>query len=301
MIFHEIYGCYYHAVARAIRAAQEGWLDEKALRRISDETAFSDSFLTIVPAIRSGQWQLIDQDWQTPIRHRPTMPLSELQRRWLKAITLDPRFQLFDIDVQGLEDVVPLFTPEDFVVFDRYADGDPYTDPAYRQIFRTVRQAIRDRRQITIRYETRKGVLRTMTCRPKRLEYSEKDDKFRLIIKNHGVGSINLQRIRACTRIEDTTRNTVQPRRPHGVTMVFTVTDERNALERAMLHFAHFEKEAERIDEKHYRVTMKYSTADETELLIRILSFGPLIRVLSPDTMVEAIRERIERQLQYEL
>lgn len=297
MIFHEIYGCYYHAVAKAIRAAQNGTLDEKELRRISDETAFSESFLTIIPALREQKWQLFGKDWSTPIRHKPTMPLSELQRRWLKAITLDPRFRLFDIEVEGLDDVAPLFTPEDFVVFDRYTDGDPYDDPCYQQVFRTVRQAIRERRQITMQYETRKGVSRTMTCRPKRLEYSEKDDKFRLIVRNRDVGSVNLQRIRACKLTEVTERNTVQRRRPHEETMVFIVTDERNALERAMLHFAHFEKEAERIDDLHYRVTLKYSTSDETELLIRILSFGPLIQVLEPEGMVESIKERIKKQL----
>ena len=37
--------------------------------------------------------------------------------------------------------------------------------------------------------------------------------------------------------------------------MVVYVTDERNALEQSMLHFAHFEKEAQRMDDKTYKVT----------------------------------------------
>jgi len=79
--------------------------------------------------------------------------------------------------------------------------------------------------------------------------------------------------------------------------MVCYITDERNALERAMLHFAHFEKEAERMDDKTFKVTLQFYTSDETELLIRILSFGPLIRVTEPESMVESIKERLKKQI----
>ena len=72
--------------------------------------------------------------------------------------------------------------------------------------------------------------------------------------------------------------------------------DSRNALERAMLHFSDLEKETERLDDKHYRITLNYKQGDETEILIRILSFGPVLKVIEPETMVRQIRERLERQ-----
>ena len=79
-------------------------------------------------------------------------------------------------------------------------------------------------------------------------------------------------------------------------TLVMELFDVRNALERAMLHFSDLEKETERIDEKHYRITLNYKQGDETELLIRILSFGPVLKVTTPETMVAQIRERLARQ-----
>ena len=39
-----------------------------------------------------------------------------------------------------------------------------------------------------------------------------------------------------------------------------------------------------------------YEKEDETEMVIRILSFGPLIRVLSPD-LKALVRDRILRQI----
>ena len=72
--------------------------------------------------------------------------------------------------------------------------------------------------------------------------------------------------------------------------------DGRNALERVLLHFAHFEKEAQRLDEKHYRVTINYRQDDETELVIRVLSFGSFIKVTEPERFVGLIKKRLEMQ-----
>jgi len=43
-------------------------------------------------------------------------------------------------------------------------------------------------------------------------------------------------------------------------------------------------------------VKLLYETEDETEMLIRILSFGPMIKVLSPQNLIEQIKNRIEKQ-----
>ena len=74
------------------------------------------------------------------------------------------------------------------------------------------------------------------------------------------------------------------------------LTDERNALQRAMLHFSDLQKETEKIDEKHYKIHMYYRRDDETEIVIRILAFGPMIRVTAPKQFIGLIRERIEKQ-----
>ena len=64
-----------------------------------------------------------------------------------------------------------------------------------------------------------------------------------------------------------------------------------------MLHFASYEKHTEYHEEGKYCLfSIYYDTADETELLIDLLSFGPVIRVLSPERLVAQIRERVTRQ-----
>ena len=75
--------------------------------------------------------------------------------------------------------------------------------------------------------------------------------------------------------------------------LVLLLRDERNGLERVLLHFSHFEKVTRRLDSRLYEIRLRYDPADETELLIRILSFGPVLEVRSPPEFAALVRERI--------
>ncbi len=296
MIFHELYGCYYQAVAKMIRLAQKGTLTRSRMKEVCMDTAFPESWYEILPAIRNQRWQLILPDGSTPVRHDPSLPLTLLEKRWLKAVSLDPRFRLFGVPAPGLEDVEPLFTPDDYSVFDRYLDGDPYEDPEYVRIFRTVLRSVKEGTGIKVRYEGRHGRMKTITFVPQAIEYSEKDDKFRVVRSERRLRALNIQKIRSCEIVPAAQENSRPLYGDKKQTVIFDLTDERNALERVMLHFAHFEKQAERTGDMTYRVTLKYDPTDETEVLIRILSFGPLIRVTGPNGFIELIRSRLVYQ-----
>ena len=40
-----------------------------------------------------------------------------------------------------------------------------------------------------------------------------------------------------------------------------------------------------------------YNKGDETEMVIRILSFGPLLQVQEPASFIELMRQRLRKQL----
>ena len=64
-----------------------------------------------------------------------------------------------------------------------------------------------------------------------------------------------------------------------------------------MLHFAHFEKQAEKLDGKNYFVKIKYAHDDESEMVIRILSFGPMAEVTGSESFKKLIIEKLKEQL----
>lgn len=297
MIFSELYSAYYNAVARILKEACSHPVSREKLRKIVTREAFGESLLTIEPAILGEQWQLLNPDGTTQIRYEPTMPLTLLQKRWLKAVSLDPRIRLFpEAEFTGL-DVEPLFRPEDIDVYDRYTDGDPYADEGYIQHFRLILDSLKEQAPLSIEFVSPKGnVIRTILT-PKYLEYSEKDDKFRLVGYNDLHQFVNLSRITQCERYNggfSYSENLSET--PKKRTVVLDLVDDRNALERVLMHFAHFEKQAERLDEQRYRISITYNHEDETEILIRILAFGPVIRIVSPEDFAEKIKYRLMRQ-----
>ncbi len=297
MLFHEIYGSYYNAVAKILDLAIKEELTEQKMREICDEKAFAESFLEIIPALKEEQWKLITNDLKTPLKNQPTMPLTELQLRWLKAVSLDKRIQLFNVNTDFLKDIEPLFNPDDYVIFDKYADGDPYEDEEYIKNFRAVLFSIKHKQKIAVEYASRKGNNRRIICIPVGLEYSEKDDKFRVVLNGCRFSNyINMAGVKdveiLCNALE------FQATKPekHENFFIAELTDERNALERVMLHFAHFKKEAERIDEKHYRLKIYYEEPDEAELVIRVLSFGPFLKVTEPQDFKNLIIQKLKSQ-----
>ncbi|MBQ7357240.1 MAG: WYL domain-containing protein [Clostridia bacterium] len=297
MIFSELYSAYYNAIASIISKIIDGEHSEKELQRIVSERAFGESVLTIMPSFKSEKWQLVHPDMTTPITHKPTMPLTNLQKQWLKAISLDPRIKLFGVDFLGLEDIEPLFTPADYHVYDKYGDGDDFEDDEYVRQFRVISEAIRQGTQIKFEMVNRNGKTMYIRCHPLRLEYSEKDDKFRLITAGwHSVSTVNLSKIKNCVHYagQKPLDNYEWDKKQDILTV--RVRDERNALERVMLHFAHFEKQAERLDKSTYLVRIKYDHSDEPEMVIRILSFGPLVEVIGSESFKRAVIEKLKKQ-----
>lgn len=298
MVFSEVYGTYFTVLEELIARAQEGGLTREELERIVRERGFEESILTIPEKLADERWPLLTGELTTPLAHRPERPLTLLEKRWMKALLSDPRIRLFDPPAEGLEDVEPLYPPEAIVWFDRYTDGDPYGDPGYIQRFGTILRALREKRRLHLEFLGRNGVAHHWDCVPFRLEYSGKDDKFRLITGNNRTAlSVNLGRITDCTLLEPCPPGGYHPRTMRRATLVLELTDERNALERVMLHFSHLEKETERIGENRYRLTLHYEKEDETELLIRVLSFGPALKVLSPAKFRKRLRDRLEKQM----
>ncbi|MCL2527959.1 MAG: WYL domain-containing protein [Defluviitaleaceae bacterium] len=296
MLFSEIYSTYFNTVAEIIAEAINHSVSEKRMTEIITQKAFSESVLTILPAIKSEEWLLLNSKGETPIKKVPSTPLTTLQKRWLKALAADPRIMLFDPDIAGLEDVEPLFKMEDIVYFDRYADGDPFTCQEYASNFKIILKAIKSRCKLNIDVMAYRDNLVTGIYIPHRLEYSQKDDKFRLIsTKGSKHNIINLARVTKCELL-DAYEDEIAESAPAESCVLFELTDDRNALERVMLHFSDCRKETQRLNDTLYHVSLWYDPQDETEILIRILSFGQMIKVVAPDGFVNQIKERIFRQ-----
>ena len=321
-LFHEMYGAYFRIAAQVLDKAP---LTERQLLDIVAKEGFRDSVLFVpqklLPKKDGSDWGLLrrnpDGSLAAVTKHAPVMPLTLLQKRWLKARLSDPKMQLFFDDEtfaalsEALAEIKPLWHQEQFRYTDRFSDGDPFTDPAYRERFRLLLHGLRSREIMLIRFQTGSGRRIAMQYLPLALEYSRKNDKFRLCCRSvrgdrlSGSGIINLGRIEQITgtgRIycgDVSLAEYFQMRRCRKPVTV-RVTTERNAVERFLMEFASYEKHTERDAETGVcTVQLFYDKQDETELLIQLLSFGPVLEILGPPDFRAQAAARVRRQ--YEL
>lgn len=315
MVFSEVYSKYFSVVASILKEAGKSPITEKRIQEIVSNDGFTESVLTIPTALKKGKWPLLNQEGKSLLHKEPHTPLTLLQKRWLKSLLLDPRISLFleheskqslkagHSIMEELADVPPLFTPQMFVFFDQYLDGDPYEEAAYQEHFHMIVTALKQKRMIQIRYRSNKGKERTERYMVSNIEYSLKDDKFRMIgaSTQYPMITINISTILECKYSDKVEDNSFEKPAYKKRQLELMLTDQRNALERAMLHFSHFEKVTEKMDDTHYRFLIQYETEDETELLIRVLSFGPLIKVVAPEAFINQIKNRLYKQKSYEL
>lgn len=301
-IFNEIYGKYFSAVSEILQLALEGKLNKNLLHAVVAKHAFGESVLNIPQSLGESNWYLLTEDFKTPLQHAPERPITLPEKRWLKALLSDPRLKLFgdfkDLEA-SLQDVTPLFTQDNFVYFDRYTDGDDYSDANYIQNFKLILEALHKQKKINVVFYGNRSHLRNewFSVSPLKLEYSSKDDKFRLVCAwSEKPSTINISTIESVTLTDTTCKANADDFHFDRNELVLEVTDERNVLDRVMMHFSHLEKQTERIGENKYRIRLWYDKYDGTEMLIRVLSFGPYVKVVAPQSFIDNMKLRLEKQ-----
>lgn len=318
-LFSEIYGTYFRIAAKLLSRRT---VDEKTVYEIVSSDGFRDSSLFLPQKLIPGgeDWGLFRKDHDGMLeritKSAPVKTMSMLQKRWIKAKLSDPRIRLFmDEDTinaldERLKDIKPLGRQEDFRYTDVFADSDDYSDENYISNFRTVLDAVKHRRILEIKFISGHGNNVRGWFVPLKLEYSAKNDKFRAYcymlhrFRPVSSGIINIGRIVSIRDTEKIFRTKVDMdeyfrNRRCDEPAVIRVTSERNGLERFMMEFASYEKQTTRDLEKgEFIVKLWYDRADETELLINLLSFGPVIEIIGSERLRENARQRVKRQME---
>ena len=316
-LFSEIYSCYYNVISSILNNSLKKGKTESEITDIINSSAFSESAFYILPKLISGEWDLLnrkDKIYFSKLNSEIKLPITNLQKSWLKTLLSDKRIRLFLPDEQieylkeYLTDTEELFGQDDFYYFDVYADGDPYDNENYVGYFRQVLAAYKTKQAITITFESGHGKRISGHFIPCRIEYSSKDDKFRIYAVRIRYGKIvttaiiNMARITNIEMSAEVYDGDISIDRYFDFNrcaepVVIEISKERNALERCMLHFANYEKQTEYDEETDkYICYIYYDKQDETELLIRVLSFGPVIKVLGSERFLEQVSERVAKQ-----
>lgn len=316
-IYNEIYGLYYFMLDVILKKASDGPISITEINHIVSEYGFSESSIYFTPDVVSKEgYNLLrkcDGGYISALKYSPKEFLTNMQRRFIKSMLQDKKIRLFLEDemlseLNGiLKDGEPLFNVEDVVLTETAIDSDDYSDEKYISNFKIILNAIRNRNALRIVFDTSKGLRKTMKIMPYKLEYGVRDDKFRLCgvsifyEKSKNYVKINLGRIFSITTLcqsfdIDFEAFIAQKRKTEPIEI--EVSNIRNGIERVFIGLSNYER-ISNYDEETGKSTIKiyYGEDDEQELLILLLSFGPVIKVLGPSEFRDKFISRIKRQI----
>lgn len=319
-LFDKIYNCYYQIVSCILKESSSVPITKHQMQVICDQYGFLESGLSIIPKLTDGTWDLlkqIDKDhFQSKISHQQKLPLTALQKSWIRSLISDPRFQLFFSDSElnkiseQMTGIEPLYDRADFCAFDQYQDGDPFGKDNYRQHFQILMNAIKNNQSVMISYQSPKRGGSMFEFLPCRIQYSEKDNKFRALGLENPAHSKQIFITVNISRIQSVEMGNYRIDTPFAIDhllkkqlaaepVVIEISGERNSLERCMLQFSNYVKQTVYDEErKLYICSIYYNQQEETELLIQILSFGPVIKVLGHKRFLAQVKKRIRKQHQ---
>ncbi|MCQ2469130.1 MAG: WYL domain-containing protein [Ruminococcus sp.] len=307
-IFSEIYNTYFEITEKILKRKIVTKAD---IMEIIRQNGFSETMLFLEPKLTGddGYGLLIHENgaYRSILKKEPHTPLTTLEKSWLCAVLNDRKSGLF-LDTAQKEQLMeilgiqPLFSQNMICFFDMFTDGDNFEDPQYIDHFRKILTAKQNHSLINISFQSMKGGRITHYFLPVRIEFSAKNNRFRIHVIKYkknmtplDSGIINLSNVTETVPTNVTIEDFAYNMSKKEVTV--EVIEERNSINRFMMEFAELERTSE-FDEDSGRCTvkMKYSGRDEAEILIRLLSFGPTVKVLEPPELRQKLKERIDTQ-----
>jgi hypothetical protein len=147
---------------------------------------------------------------------------------------------------------------------------------------------------------------------PIRIEYSLKDDKFRASLysleENRSI-MVNLHTLKRVKIAEDVNSKIkredvlkiLKEKKYSEIPITIELEDIRGAMERCFMSFSSFERNSRNISENKYEIDIYYYTFEEDEVIRKIMSLGPYVKVKSPDRVRDIVIEKIKRALRFEV
>lgn len=261
------------------------------------------------------------------------LPLTRIEIRWLLTVLDDPLAEIFLEKewITGLKNLLNrvscadgAFPMQSIYYFDRYhlnrdceSEEPGISEPVRmtegeRKYLRQVYRAMKSEKKIRVLFRNWKGEERTVICAPVWMEYSRRDDLFRIWYVNHKVKKImkiNLSRIVDLTILQDSRYRYHLDREKELLDEAYQKSmtrikvefyqGTRNLPDRILTEFSLWKKKCVYdIQTEKYTMTLHYPTEDEKEILVRLLGYGPYIRILAEDDnyVLKEIKRRLSVQ-----
>lgn len=243
--------------------------------------------------------------------------LSYPEKAWLYSIISDPKAKLF-LDNKQIEFLKKLLEDthnkpyplsNNDVHICRLNNKPPYeyTDEQ-RLFFKMIMQAVKEQKYIILTNNADNGMIyKDSKLIPYKIEYNNKHDMFSITCYNDISNEIirifftnitklktgekvpNYLKIKTRIRHELENKRTTTP-------VIIQINDENNALQRSAYIFAHYERMIYKENDNLYMKIYYYKEFQQEDIIQGILQLGMFVKLISPDNLVNKIKEIITKK-----
>lgn len=243
--------------------------------------------------------------------------LSYPEKAWLYSIISDPKAKLF-LDNKQIEFLKKLLEDthnkpyplsNNDVHICRLNNKPPYeyTDEQ-RLFFKMIMQAVKEQKYIILTNNADNGMIyKDSKLIPYKIEYNNKHDTFSITCYNDISNEIirifftnitklktgekvpNYLKIKTRIRHELENKRTTTP-------VIIQINDENNALQRSAYIFAHYERMIYKENDNLYMKIYYYKEFQQEDIIQGILQLGMFVKLISPDNLVNKIKEIITKK-----
>lgn len=332
-LFHEYKNKYFHLVFRILNLAKNGLYKDEIIRLIEkeeyDEKIIGKDFKTF-EGMLLNQYSKIDnfnfleerdEKYYSILKNEDSIPLkvrfSKLEKAWLNGMIKEPVVQA----LLGKETVEKLKTAlievkegsNQIIEFTNKVKNDFDVDlEKLSKDFYTILEGIINEKPILYSNVDKNGnEYNNQLALPIRIEYSLKDDKFRaslysleenrsIMVNLHTLKEVKIaQNINSKIKREDVLKK-LKEKKYSEIPITIELEDIRGAMERCFMSFSSFERNSRNISENKYEIDIYYYTFEEDEVIRKIMSLGPYVKVKSPDRVRDIVIDKIKRAFRLE-
>lgn len=231
-------------------------------------------------------------------------PLTTIEISFLKTMINNDKCKLImgesynllksELDKNEYSEVYPYFNKENYIIFDQYINGDDFTNQNYKKIFELIIHAIKEKDPLYFEY-IEDDVLKTKTSIPEKIEYSQKEDRFKVVINSKN-RPLDIQNIKSC---EYSNKQLSPAKKKEKLTCKIAIDvpeDKKYTLNRLFREFSSFERDCGQIDDTGHILSFKFEEGDYKEIVYRLLQFGPYVYCSEPECVRERIKEKVDMQ-----
>ena len=277
---------------------ENSWLDDFIRRAVEEEIlekkCENDS---------KGDGKLVKQN-----NNKILYPVSLPEKIYLKNVLKLPYAKLF-LDNSTTEKLVSAMLDVPEIYFSEIIEikgtaEEPELNEEFIGNFRKLMLAVREKKFIS--FSSHSKCLHKNRVFPLKIEFSVIYREFYLFFWNISEKCLDKVDITDISDVEllnekykDITKEIKVPKKDKPIVMEVRERQspkrgEHNNLERVNMFFSMYHKKTERIDEKTHKISIYYYPFDEDEIIDGIMSFGSVIQVLSPQSVIDKIKERLD-------